>query len=38
MTVAETVGYGLKIRKLDRATIAAKLSAILSTAWTDLSK
>ena len=32
MTVAENVAYGLKIRKLDRATIDAKLSAILSTA------
>jgi iron(III) transport system ATP-binding protein len=32
MTVAENVAYGLKIRKLDRATIDAKLGAILSTA------
>ena len=32
MTVAENVAYGLKIRKLDRATIEAKLKAILSTA------
>ena len=32
MTVAENVAYGLKIRKLDRATIDAKLKAILSTA------
>jgi iron(III) transport system ATP-binding protein len=32
MTVAENVAYGLKIRKLDRATIEGKLKAILSTA------
>ena len=32
MTVAENVAYGLKIRKLDKATIEAKLKAILSTA------
>ena len=32
MTVAENVAYGLKIRKLDRAIIDAKLKAILSTA------
>ena len=32
MTVAENVAYGLKIRKLDKATIDAKLKAILSTA------
>ena len=32
MTVAENVAYGLKIRKLDKATIDAKLNAILSTA------
>jgi iron(III) transport system ATP-binding protein len=32
MTVAENVAYGLKIRKLDRATIVSKLAAILSTA------
>jgi iron(III) transport system ATP-binding protein len=32
MTVAENVAYGLKIRKLDKATIAGKLQAILSTA------
>ncbi|GEP53210.1 ABC transporter ATP-binding protein [Reyranella soli] len=32
MTVAENVAYGLKIRKLDRAVIDAKLKAILSTA------
>ena len=31
MTVAENVAYGLKIRKLDKATIAGKLKAILST-------
>ena len=32
MTVAENVAYGLKIRKLDRSTIDAKLKAILGTA------
>jgi iron(III) transport system ATP-binding protein len=32
MTVAENVAYGLKIRKLDKATIAEKLKAILTTA------
>jgi iron(III) transport system ATP-binding protein len=32
MTVAENVAYGLKIRKLDKATIDARLRAILSTA------
>jgi iron(III) transport system ATP-binding protein len=32
MTVAENVAYGLKIRRLDKATIDAKLKAILSTA------
>ena len=32
MTVAENVAYGLKIRKLDKAIIEAKLKAILSTA------
>jgi iron(III) transport system ATP-binding protein len=31
MTVAENVAYGLRIRKLDRATIDSKLKAILST-------
>ena len=31
MTVAENVAYGLKLRKLDRDTIARKLDAILST-------
>jgi len=31
MTVAENVAYGLAVRKLDRATIATKVSAILST-------
>ncbi|HEY5826793.1 MAG: ABC transporter ATP-binding protein [Hyphomicrobiaceae bacterium] len=31
MTVAENVAYGLKLRKLDRAAIAAKVEAILST-------
>ena len=29
MTVAENVAYGLKIRKLDKAVIDAKLKAIL---------
>ncbi len=32
MTVTENVTYGLKLRKLDRDTIARKLDAILSTA------
>ena len=32
MTVAENVAYGLRIRKLDRATIDARLKAILATA------
>jgi len=32
MTVAENVAYGLKIRKLDKGVIDAKLKAILSTA------
>jgi len=32
MTVAQNVSYGLRIRKLDQATIDAKLQAILSTA------
>jgi iron(III) transport system ATP-binding protein len=32
MTVAENVAYGLRIRKLDKATIGGKLKAILSTA------
>jgi iron(III) transport system ATP-binding protein len=31
MTVAENIIYGLKLRKLDRATIASKLDAILAT-------
>ncbi len=31
MTVAENVAYGLKLRKFDRATITAKLTAILAT-------
>jgi iron(III) transport system ATP-binding protein len=31
MTVAENVVYGLKLRKLDRATIASRLEAILAT-------
>jgi iron(III) transport system ATP-binding protein len=32
MTVAENVAYGLRLRKMDQATIAAKLSKILSSA------
>ena len=32
MTVAENVSYGLRIRKLDKAIIDAKLKAILATA------
>ncbi|MSP75353.1 MAG: ABC transporter ATP-binding protein [Rhodospirillaceae bacterium] len=32
MTVAENVSYGLRIRKLDKATIDTKLTAILQTA------
>jgi iron(III) transport system ATP-binding protein len=31
MTVAENVAYGLKLRKVDRATIERKLAAILET-------
>jgi len=31
MTVAENIVYGLKLRKMDRATIGKKLDAILST-------
>ena len=31
MTVAENVAYGLKLRKLDRAAIAQKLTALLTT-------
>ncbi len=31
MTVAENVAYGLKLRKLDRATIAKRVQAILAT-------
>jgi iron(III) transport system ATP-binding protein len=31
MTVAENVAYGLKLRKMDRATVARKLGAILAT-------
>jgi iron(III) transport system ATP-binding protein len=31
MTVAENVAYGLRIRKMDKATIDSKLKAILST-------
>jgi iron(III) transport system ATP-binding protein len=35
MTVAENVAYGLKIRKVDRATLEAKVKAILATARLD---
>jgi iron(III) transport system ATP-binding protein len=35
MTVAENVVYGLKLRKLDRATIGRKLAAILATTHLD---
>ena len=35
MTVAENVAYGLKIRKLDKTVIEAKLKAILSTTRLD---
>jgi iron(III) transport system ATP-binding protein len=35
MTVAENVAYGLRIRKMDKATIDAKLRAILSTTRLD---
>jgi iron(III) transport system ATP-binding protein len=31
MTVAENVGYGLKLRRVDRATLDRKLGAILAT-------
>jgi len=31
MTVAENIAYGLRLRKIDRETIAKKLSAILTT-------
>src|SRR5262249_18787248 len=31
MTVADNITYGLRLRKLDRATIAKKLGAILAT-------
>ena len=31
MTVAENIVYGLRLRKLDRDTIAKKLEAILAT-------
>ena len=31
MTVAENIAYGLKLRKVDRATVRAKLAAILAT-------
>src|SRR5947207_4808969 len=35
MTVAENVAYGLKLRKLDKAVIAAKLQAILGVTKLD---
>jgi iron(III) transport system ATP-binding protein len=31
MTVAENISYGLRLRKLDRGTVARKLAAILAT-------
>jgi iron(III) transport system ATP-binding protein len=31
MTVADNVAYGLRLRKMDKATVGAKLKAILST-------
>jgi len=35
MTVAENVAYGLKLRKMDKDTIAQKLNSILSTTHLD---
>jgi iron(III) transport system ATP-binding protein len=35
MTVAENVAYGLRLRKLDRGTIASKVAAILATTRLD---
>jgi iron(III) transport system ATP-binding protein len=35
MTVAENVAYGLQVRKLDRATVARKVAAILATTRLD---
>jgi len=35
MTVAENVAYGLKLRKMDKETIAQKLNSILSTTHLD---
>jgi iron(III) transport system ATP-binding protein len=35
MTVAQNVAYGLEVRRLDRATIAKKVSAILQTTRLD---
>ncbi len=35
MTVAENVAYGLRIRKVDKATLDSKLKAILSTTRLD---
>jgi iron(III) transport system ATP-binding protein len=36
MTVAENVGYGLKLRKLDRGVIAQKVKAMLTTTKLDV--
>jgi len=36
MTVAENVAYGLRIRKMERATLSAKLKAILSSTRLDV--
>jgi len=35
MTVAQNIGYGLELRKLERAVIAKKVAAILATARLD---
>jgi iron(III) transport system ATP-binding protein len=35
MTIAENVAYGLKLRKIDRATIAKKLATLLATTRLD---
>jgi len=35
MTVAENVAYGLKLRKIDRATIASKVNGMLATTKLD---
>jgi iron(III) transport system ATP-binding protein len=36
MTVAENVGYGLKLRKMDRGAIAQKVKAMLATTKLDM--